>query len=46
MFCICLFNYSDIPLWGMENVYRNSQLVGYLRRAERSYTFKNSIGRA
>lgn len=38
--------YSDIPLWGMENVYRNDQLVGYLRRAEHGYTFKSSIGQA
>lgn len=40
------FNYSDIPLWGMESVYRNNQLVGYLRRGEHGYTFKSSIGQA
>ncbi|XP_072748351.1 sarcosine dehydrogenase, mitochondrial-like isoform X2 [Anoplolepis gracilipes] len=37
---------DDIPLWGMESVYRNDQLVGYLRRAEHGYTFKSSIGQA
>ncbi|XP_011259661.2 sarcosine dehydrogenase, mitochondrial [Camponotus floridanus] len=37
---------DDIPLWGLENVYRNNQLVGYLRRAEHGYTFKSSIGQA
>ncbi|XP_011352418.2 sarcosine dehydrogenase, mitochondrial isoform X2 [Ooceraea biroi] len=37
---------DDIPLWGMESVYRNGQLVGYLRRAEHGYTFKSSIGQA
>lgn len=41
-----LIIYSDIPLWGLENVYRNNQLVGYLRRAEHGYTFKSSIGQA
>lgn len=40
------FNYSDISLWGMESVYRNDELVGYLRRAEHGYTFKSSIGQA
>lgn len=40
------FNCSDIPLWGMESVYRNGQLVGCLRRAERGYTFRNNIGQA
>ncbi|XP_014477949.1 PREDICTED: sarcosine dehydrogenase, mitochondrial isoform X2 [Dinoponera quadriceps] len=37
---------DNIPLWGMESVYRNNQLVGYLRRAERGYTFKSNIGQA
>ncbi|XP_011689604.1 PREDICTED: sarcosine dehydrogenase, mitochondrial [Wasmannia auropunctata] len=37
---------DEIPLWGMESVYRNDQLVGYLRRAEQGYTFKKNIGQA
>lgn len=37
---------SNIPMWGMETVYRDGQLVGYVRRAEYGYTFDNSIGHA
>lgn len=33
-------------MWGLETVYRNGQLVGYVRRAEYGYTCGNSIGHA
>ncbi|XP_076284985.1 E3 ubiquitin-protein ligase HERC2 isoform X2 [Lasioglossum baleicum] len=36
---------SCIPLWGLEPIYRNDVLVGYLRRTERGYSCKSSIGR-
>ncbi|KAK0090478.1 hypothetical protein PV325_013384 [Microctonus aethiopoides] len=37
---------DQVPLWGLEAVYRDKVLVGYLRRADYSYTWKNSIGQA
>ncbi|XP_076161806.1 sarcosine dehydrogenase, mitochondrial-like isoform X3 [Ptiloglossa arizonensis] len=36
---------SNVPLWGLEAIYRNNSLVGYLRRAERGYSYGNIIGR-
>ncbi|XP_057326480.1 sarcosine dehydrogenase, mitochondrial [Microplitis mediator] len=33
-----------VPLWGLEAIYRDNKLVGYLRRAEYSYIYNNSIG--
>ena len=35
---------SAVPLWGMELIYRNGCLVGYLRRVEQDYTNGNAIG--
>ncbi|XP_015176578.1 PREDICTED: sarcosine dehydrogenase, mitochondrial [Polistes dominula] len=37
---------SDIPIWGLETIYRDGQLVGYVRRAEYGYTCGTSIGHA
>ncbi|XP_044012110.1 sarcosine dehydrogenase, mitochondrial [Aphidius gifuensis] len=37
---------DKLPLWGLETLYRNNSVVGYLRRAEYSYFYGNSIGRA
>ncbi|KAK2582795.1 hypothetical protein KPH14_005056 [Odynerus spinipes] len=37
---------SNILMCGMETVYRDGQLVGYVRRAEYGYTYDNSIGHA
>lgn len=37
---------SNIPMWGLETVYRDGQLVGYVRRAEYGYTYDKSIGHA
>ncbi|CAG5097335.1 Similar to SARDH: Sarcosine dehydrogenase [Cotesia congregata] len=35
---------KNTPLWGLEAIYRDDKLVGYLRRAEYSYVYSNSIG--
>lgn len=35
---------SSIPLWGLEVIYRDNQLVGYLRRGETEYSCKSAIG--
>ncbi|XP_076233334.1 sarcosine dehydrogenase, mitochondrial-like [Calliopsis andreniformis] len=35
---------NSVPLWGLEIIYRNNCLVGYLRRAEQGYTYGNTIG--
>lgn len=37
---------SDVPLWGLETLYRNDEIVGYIRRSAYSYFYNNSIGRA
>lgn len=39
-------NNDKLPLWGLETLYRNNFIVGYLRRAEYSYFYRNSIGRS
>nr|XP_033339035.1 sarcosine dehydrogenase, mitochondrial [Megalopta genalis] len=36
---------SSVPLWGLEPIYRNDVLVGYLRRTEQGYSCDNAIGR-
>ncbi|OXU31337.1 hypothetical protein TSAR_012682 [Trichomalopsis sarcophagae] len=36
----------QVPMWGLETVYRNSEIVGYLRRAEYAHTFGYSIGQS
>lgn len=46
IFIFFFFFDSQVPLWGLEAVYRDKVLVGYLRRADYSYTWKNSIGQA
>lgn len=35
---------SNVPLWGLEAIYRNNRLVGYLRRTERGYSCEKTIG--
>lgn len=35
---------EEIPLWGLEGVYRNGEPVGHLRRAEFGYFINKSIG--
>lgn len=37
---------EQIPLWGLEAVYRNGQVVGHLRRGEYAYMLHKSIGQA
>ncbi|KAK5643152.1 hypothetical protein RI129_006997 [Pyrocoelia pectoralis] len=40
-----LFFVSDqIPLWGMEVIWRNNEIVGFLRRGNMGYFLKSSIG--
>ncbi|XP_058809541.1 sarcosine dehydrogenase, mitochondrial-like isoform X2 [Phymastichus coffea] len=34
----------QVPMWGLETVYRNGEIVGYLTRAEYAHTFGYSIG--
>lgn len=36
----------EIPIWGLEGVYRNGKPVGYLRRAEYGYSINKPIGKA
>lgn len=33
-----------IPLWGLEAVYRNGEVVGHLRRGEWAYTLDSALG--
>ena len=41
----CLSVYSrNIPLWGLETIWRNGEAVGFLRRADYGFTLKKSIG--
>ena len=35
---------SKIPLWGLEAIWRNDEVVGYLRRADYGFSTKHSIG--
>lgn len=37
---------SNVPIWGLEGVYRNGEPVGYLRRAEFGYSINKPIGKA
>ncbi|BFG04875.1 sarcosine dehydrogenase mitochondrial [Drosophila madeirensis] len=37
---------EQIPIWGLEGVYRNGEPVGILRRAEYAYTLGKSLGQA
>lgn len=37
---------NQVPIWGLESVYRNGEAVGYLRRAEFGYFLNKSIGKA
>jgi sarcosine dehydrogenase len=33
-----------LPLWGLEAVYRNGEVVGHLRRGEWAYTLDSALG--
>jgi sarcosine dehydrogenase len=35
---------EKIPLWGLEAVYRNGEVVGHLRRGEWAYTLDCALG--
>ncbi|XP_068143892.1 sarcosine dehydrogenase, mitochondrial [Drosophila tropicalis] len=37
---------DQVPLWGLEGVYRNGVPVGFLRRAEFAYSLAKSLGQA
>lgn len=37
---------EEVPLWGLEGVYRNGEPVGHLRRAEFGYFINKSIGQS
>lgn len=37
---------DEIPLWGLEGVYRNGEAAGHLRRAEFGYFINKPVGRA
>lgn len=37
---------ENIPMWGLEGVYRNGEPIGHLRRAEFGYFMKKSIGKS
>lgn len=38
------FFFRKVPLWGLETIWRNGQVVGYLRRADYGFTIGSSIG--
>jgi sarcosine dehydrogenase len=33
-----------VPLWGLEAIWRDDQVVGFLRRADYAFTLNKSIG--
>ena len=33
-----------VPLWGLEAIWRDDRVVGFLRRAEYGFTLKKSLG--
>ncbi|KAJ8681464.1 hypothetical protein QAD02_017251 [Eretmocerus hayati] len=37
---------EQIPMWGLETIFRNGEICGYLRRAEYAHTLGYNIGRA
>lgn len=37
---------AQVPIWGLETVYRNGQIVGHIRRGEYGYTLQRPIGQA
>lgn len=37
---------DQIPLWGLEAVYRDGKIVGHLRRGEYAYYLKKPLGQA
>lgn len=37
---------NQIPLWGLEGVYRNGESVGHIRRGDYGYFIEKSIGKA
>lgn len=36
----------QVPIWGLEAVYRDGEIVGHLRRGEYGYTLQKPIGQA
>nr|CAG4641459.1 EOG090X014D [Eurycercus lamellatus] len=40
----CFTIQEKVPLWGLEAIWRNDQVVGYLRRADYGFTVGSSIG--
>ncbi|XP_012253528.2 sarcosine dehydrogenase, mitochondrial [Athalia rosae] len=39
------FHIADqVPVWGLETIYRDGEVVGYLRRGEYGYALEHSIG--
>ena len=37
---------EKVPIWGLEGVYRNGELVGHLRRGDYGFFFQKAIGQA
>ncbi|XP_050073770.1 sarcosine dehydrogenase, mitochondrial [Anopheles maculipalpis] len=37
---------EQVPIWGLEAVYRDGEIVGHLRRGEYGYTLQKPIGQA
>lgn len=37
---------AQLPLWGLEIVYRNGEIVGHIRRGEFGYTLQKPIGQS
>lgn len=36
--------FRKVPLWGLESIWRNDKVVGYLRRADFGFSVGSSIG--
>lgn len=41
---VCLTIDEPVPLWGLEAIWRDDRVVGFLRRAEYGFTLKKSLG--
>lgn len=37
---------AQVPLWGLEIIYRNDEMVGHIRRGEYGYTLQKPIGQS
>ncbi len=44
IFIYFLIGCRKVPLWGLETIWRNDRVVGYLRRADYGFTTGSSIG--